>query len=86
MISIGTLNNNAVDVMKQVYGYRKQKEIHVVVDAAEVGATKYRNEKIAELLQYKVTIIKGSASEIAKIAGINVVTKGVDSGNIPGAI
>ena len=50
MISIRTLNNNTVDAMKQVYGYRKQKEIHVVVDAAEVGATKYRNEKIAELL------------------------------------
>jgi hydroxyethylthiazole kinase-like sugar kinase family protein len=41
--------------------------------------TKHRNEKIKELLQYKATVIKDNASEIAKTAGIDVTIKGIAS-------
>ncbi|GHT71147.1 hypothetical protein AGMMS49950_07270 [Endomicrobiia bacterium] len=63
-----------------------QKGIPIVIDAVGVGATKYRNDKIKELLQYKVAVLKGNASEIASTAGIGVSTKGVDSGKVSGDI
>jgi hydroxyethylthiazole kinase len=84
VINMGTLNNNTVDAMKQAVAAANKKGIPVIVDAVGVGATKYRNEKIKELLQYKAAVIKGNSSEIAKVAGINVMTKGVDSVNVMG--
>ena len=68
--------------MKLAIEAANKKGIPVVLDAVGVGATKFRNNKIKELLEYKIAVIKGNASEIAAAAGINVTTKGVDSGNV----
>ena len=84
VINIGTLNNMTVEAMKIAMAAANKKGIPVVLDAVGAGATKYRNEKIKELLEYKIAVIKGNASEIASAAGINVTTKGVDSGNVSG--
>ena len=48
-----------------------------------VEATGLRDRKVAELLdQVKINIIKGNASEIARVSGQNIRTKGVDSTEI----
>lgn len=84
VVNIGTLNNTSVEAMKTAIAAANKKGIPVILDAVGVGATKYRNEKIKELLEYKISVIKGNASEIASAAGISVTTKGVDSGNVSG--
>ncbi|GHT57647.1 hydroxyethylthiazole kinase [Endomicrobiia bacterium] len=86
VINIGTLDNNILEAMQQAMSAANQKGIPIVIDAVGVGATKYRNDKIKELLQYKVAVLKGNASEIASTAGIGVSTKGVDSGKVSGDI
>lgn len=82
VINIGTLSVCSVEAMKLAIQAANKKGIPVVLDAVGVGATKFRNDKIKELLEYKIDVIKGNASEIAATAGINVTTKGVDSGNV----
>lgn len=86
VLNIGTLNNSTVEAMKQAIKAANKKNIPVIIDAVGVGATRYRNKKIQELLQHKVAVIKGNASEIASTAGINVTTKGVDTGEVLGNI
>lgn len=82
VINIGTLSTSSIEAMKLAIEAANKKGIPVVLDAVGVGATKFRNNKIKELLEYKIAVIKGNASEIAATAGINVTTKGVDSGNV----
>lgn len=84
VINIGTLSTLTIDAMKLAINAANKKGIPVVLDAVGVGATRFRNDMAKELLQYKIDIIKGNASEIAATAGINVTTKGVDSGNVSG--
>jgi len=56
------------------------KHIPVVLDVCGAGATKFRDDKCFEILDaVRVSIIKGNSSEIARIAGENVQTKGVDA-------
>ncbi|GHT36932.1 hydroxyethylthiazole kinase [Endomicrobiia bacterium] len=87
VINVGTLDNNILEAMQQqAMSAANQKGIPTVIDAVGVGATKYRNDKIKELLQYKVAVLKGNASEIASTAGIGVSTKDVDSGKVSGDI
>jgi len=84
VINIGTLNNSTVEAMKIAMEAANKKGIPIVLDVVGAGATAYRNQKVKELLKYKIAVIKGNASEIASAAGINVSTKGVDSGSVSG--
>ncbi len=84
VINIGTLTALSVEAMKLAIAAANKKGIPVVLDVVGAGATKFRNDTIKELLKFKIDIIKGNASEIASTAGINVTTKGVDSGNVSG--
>ncbi|MDR2426391.1 MAG: hydroxyethylthiazole kinase [Endomicrobium sp.] len=84
VINIGTLNSFTIEAMKLAVGMANKRNIPVVLDAVGAGATKFRNDMIKELLKYKIDIIKGNHSEIAAAAGINVTTKGVDSGHVSG--
>jgi hydroxyethylthiazole kinase len=83
VLNIGTLTVEFVEAMKIAAHSANKKGIPVVLDVCGVGATKLRDEKCFELLEeVTINIIKGNASEIAKIAGENVETKGVDSTEI----
>ncbi|MDR3330894.1 MAG: hydroxyethylthiazole kinase [Endomicrobium sp.] len=84
VINIGTLNNDSIEAMKKAMSVANKKNIPIVIDAVGVGATKYRNDKIKELLKYKLAVIKGNASEIASSAGVKSSTRGVDSGTVSG--
>jgi hydroxyethylthiazole kinase len=66
--------------MKRAARAANKKGIPVVLDVCGAGATPLRDSKCFELLDAaRIDIIKGNASEIARIAGENVQTKGVDA-------
>ena len=80
VLNIGTLTPSLIESMIVAGKSANEKGIPVVVDMVGVGATKLRNDKAFELLnKIKVDIIKGNASEIARLAGEDVETKGVES-------
>ncbi len=80
VLNIGTLTPELVDSMILAAKAANEKGIPVVFDAVGVGATKLRDDKAFLILnEAKVDIIKGNSSEIAKLAGEDVVTKGVEA-------
>ncbi len=80
VLNIGTLTPSLVRSMIKAGIRANERLIPVVLDAVGVGATKLRDEKTLELLEkVKISVLKGNASEIARLAGMDVVTKGVES-------
>lgn len=84
VVNIGTLDSFIIDAMKLAVTAANKKGIPVILDAVGAGSTKFRNDMLKELMQNKIDVIKGNASEIASAAGINVSTKGVDCGHVSG--
>jgi len=83
VLNIGTLTVDFVEAMKIAAKSANEKGIPVVLDACGVGATRLRDEKCLELLdETRIDIIKGNASEIARVSGENVRTKGVDAAQV----
>jgi hydroxyethylthiazole kinase len=83
VLNIGTLTEEVVRSMILAGKAANKKKIPVVLDVCGAGATKFRDDKCAEILgSVKVGIIKGNASEVARIAGENVATKGVDAADV----
>jgi hydroxyethylthiazole kinase len=81
VLNIGTLTVDFIEAMKIAAKSANKKNIPVILDVCGAGATKLRDQKCFELLDsVKIAIIKGNASEIARIAGQTVKTKGVDAG------
>lgn len=83
VLNIGTLTADLVEAMKVAASAANKKGIPVVLDVCGAGATGLRDRSCFELLnKAHVDIIKGNASEIARIAGEDVRTKGVDSSHV----
>jgi hydroxyethylthiazole kinase len=83
VLNIGTLTVDMVAAMKLAAASANQRGIPVVLDVCGAGATELRDRKVFELLdEVKINIIKGNASEIARVSGANVRTKGVDATEI----
>ena len=80
VLNIGTLTPDFIESMKVAAKSANKKGIPVILDVCGAGATPFRDERSFELLNgVRIDVIKGNASEIARIAGENVQTKGVDS-------
>jgi hydroxyethylthiazole kinase len=80
VLNIGTLTTELIESMKIAGKAANKSGIPIVLDAVGVGATKLRDDKAMELLnELKIDIIKGNASEIARLAGQDVQTKGVEA-------
>jgi hydroxyethylthiazole kinase len=83
VLNIGTLTYELIDAMILSATAANEKKIPVVLDAVGVGATKFRDEMAAKILNsVHIDIIKGNYSEIAKLAGENAETKGVEATSI----
>jgi len=83
VLNIGTLTSEIIDSMLLSAAAANEKNIPVVLDAVGVGATKFRDEMAAKILaSVHIDIIKGNYSEIAKLAGENEETKGVEATSI----
>jgi hydroxyethylthiazole kinase len=80
VLNIGTLTPEFVESMKVAAKSANENGIPVVLDVCGVGATLLRDNKTMELLnEVRIDVIKGNASEIARTAGEDVMTRGVDS-------
>lgn len=83
VLNIGTLTSGLVEAMLLAAGAANHKGIPVVLDVCGAGATKFRDLKCFEILEKaRVDIIKGNASEVARIAGEDVQTRGVDAATV----
>jgi hydroxyethylthiazole kinase len=83
VLNIGTLTSDFVDAMILAGKSANKKGIPLVLDVCGAGATKFRDDKCFEILdEVRVSIIKGNSSEIARIAGESVQTKGVDASTV----
>ena len=80
VLNIGTLTPDLVEAMKIAGKSANDKGIPVVLDVCGAGATKLRDDACADIIAHvKVAVIKGNASEVARVAGLDVQTKGVDA-------
>jgi len=80
VLNIGTLTVELVESMKRAARCANARRIPVVLDVCGAGATRLRDAKCLELLEEcHIDIVKGNASEIARIAGEAVTTRGVDA-------
>ena len=80
VLNIGTLTVEFVEAMKIAAASANRKGIPIILDVCGAGATELRDRKVSELLdQVKINVIKGNASEIARVSGASIRTKGVDA-------
>ncbi|MCK1992757.1 hydroxyethylthiazole kinase [Peribacillus muralis] len=80
VLNFGTIDERSFEAMELAGRTANSRNIPVIFDPVGVGATPYRTEKASELLE-KVSfqIIRGNASEIHRLIGGDIVTRGVDS-------
>jgi hydroxyethylthiazole kinase len=80
VLNIGTLTPDFVDAMLIAARRANERNIPIVLDVCGAGATPLRDRECARILDgCHVSVIKGNASEIARVTGLAVTTKGVDS-------
>jgi hydroxyethylthiazole kinase len=85
VLNIGTLTVEFVEAMKVAAKSANRKGIPVVLDVCGAGATGLRDRKCLELLnEANIDIIKGNASEVARVGGETVKTRGVDATEVGG--
>lgn len=83
VLNMGTLTSELVESMKLAAAAANRKGIPVVFDVCGAGATSFRDAKAMEIIDgAHIDVIKGNSSEIARIAGQAVETKGVDAGQV----
>ena len=85
VLNIGTLTVDFVEAMKVAAWSANRKGIPVILDVCGAGATGLRDRKCLELLsEARIDVIKGNASEVARVAGASVTTRGVDATEVGG--
>ncbi|WP_407406315.1 hydroxyethylthiazole kinase [Peribacillus sp.] len=81
VINLGTLDDVSLEAMAIAGKTANDCHIPVILDPVGVGSTTYRTEKAMELLDsMTVQIIRGNVSEVHRLMGGDIVTRGVDSG------
>ncbi|WML52840.1 hydroxyethylthiazole kinase [Neobacillus sp. PS3-12] len=85
VLNIGTLTSLVVDAMIIAGKSANENGVPVILDPVGAGATPYRTETVKRILsEVKISVLRGNASEIANVAGIQTETKGVDAGQVQG--
>ncbi|MGQ9921922.1 MAG: hydroxyethylthiazole kinase [Desulfobacca sp.] len=80
VLNIGTLTPDFVSAMIMAAQAANAQGIPVVLDVCGAGATRLRDESSQRLLdEAHIDLIKGNASEIARVSGLAIQTKGVDA-------
>jgi hydroxyethylthiazole kinase len=87
VFNIGTLTDELISSMIIAGRKANEKGIPIVLDVCGAGATAFRDAMCLKILsEVYISVIKGNASEIFRIAGLDVITKGVDAGEIKGGL
>jgi len=80
VINIGTLDEYWIESMLKAAAKANAIGKPWVLDPVGAGATAFRDDSAAQLLEYRPTVIRGNASEIMALAKASLTqTKGVDS-------
>lgn len=80
VLNMGTLNSRTVPSMLAAGKAANAAGIPVVFDPVGAGASGFRNETAAAILdQVRVDVLRGNISEIRFLAGLGSETKGVDA-------
>ena len=80
VINIGTITTNRFESIKLALRVANQNKIPVILDPVGVAATNYRKDIVNYILRYyKIDVIKGNASEIKSLIGLETNSRGVDS-------
>jgi hydroxyethylthiazole kinase len=78
-VNIGTPSPSWVEGMIEAARAAHEVGTPWVLDPVAVGATSYRREIVAQLLEHRPTVVRGNASEILAIATSQAGGRGVDS-------
>ncbi len=85
VLNIGTLSASQIESMLLAGGRANELGIPVVLDPVGAGATRFRTESVARLLdRIEIAVLKGNPGEIGTIAGTGGLVRGVDSGGVDG--
>ena len=80
VLNIGTPEAAYLDSMVRAAAAAARKGTPIVLDPVAVGATRYRAEAVRRVLAAApMTVIRGNASEIMALAGLDAAGRGVDS-------
>lgn len=83
VLNIGTLSSDFVESMLVAARAANSRNTPVVLDVCGAGATAFRDRMCLKLIsEARIDVIKGNASEIARIAGLDVRTRGVDAAHV----
>ena len=87
VLNIGTLNAEEVENMIIAGKSAHKHGVPIIFDPVGAGATPYRLEVSRKIMsELNVSVIRGNASEIANVVGMEWKSKGVDSGTGEGDI
>ncbi|MEJ6401882.1 hydroxyethylthiazole kinase [Yoonia sp. 2307UL14-13] len=78
-INIGTLDAEWADCMVQAAKAADERQKPWVLDPVAIGATAFRQNVAATLLEHQPTVIRGNASEILALSGAVAQGRGADS-------
>jgi hydroxyethylthiazole kinase len=78
-VNIGTPSPSWVEGMHAAVSAAHEVGTPWVLDPVAVGATTYRRDIVAQLLEHRPTVVRGNASEILAIATSQAGGRGVDS-------
>ncbi len=85
VLNIGTLDSAVIESMLRAGTKANEFHIPIILDPVGAGATRYRTNSVERLLHdLNITVLKGNAAEIAKLAGVEGDIRGVDSCGVKG--
>lgn len=80
VLNIGTANQRTIASMLKAGKAANAKGIPIVLDPVGVGATAFRRQSVAKLMDtISFSVIRGNMAEIKTIAGLEAKSAGVDS-------
>lgn len=80
VLNIGTLDPAWIEAMQRAAEAASARRLPLVLDPVGAGATPYRVHAVTALLEAaSPTVIRGNASEVMNVAGLQARTRGVDS-------
>ncbi|KAJ2852333.1 thiamine biosynthetic bifunctional enzyme [Coemansia brasiliensis] len=81
VVNTGTLTSAQIEGMRSAMKHANLHNTPITLDPVAVGATGYRSQIVSQLLcDFRVSVIKGNAGEIGKLAGSKEVQmRGVDA-------
>ena len=80
LLNTGTLSEDQSDIMWGVAEQAMRQEKPIILDPVGIGSSRMRTNFVEDVIdEFDISVIKGNASEINRLAGAEVTAHGVDS-------